>query len=61
MCVNNNVCDKLNVCVCAWDNRSYLPLEKLTSGLFAGFPWNGTLPVDLSDKVVEDLQTNTKK
>lgn len=37
-----------------WTHRS---LEELTGGLLTVFPWNRTLPVDLSDEVVEDLRT----
>lgn len=35
--------------------RRKLSLEKLTVGLFASFPLNWTLPVNLSHKVIEDL------
>lgn len=45
--------------MCVWmPVWTCLSLEKLTSGLFASFPWNWTLPVNLSHKVVEDLPTN---
>lgn len=37
-----------------WTHRS---LEELTGGLLTVFSWNRTLPVDLSDEVVEDLRT----
>lgn len=46
--------------LCVYVLKTHLSLEKLTGGLFASFPWNRTLPVNLSHKVIEDLHTQTQ-
>lgn len=40
---------------------THLSLEELTGGLFAGFSWNWTLPVNLSHQVIKDLRGRRQK